>query len=154
VTDNIHPHIAANYEQFVADGTRTYEQIAEEAEKDGSPALAAWARSRTEQSDGTDGGSPDNGEKPLEEHTLAELKTIAQEFPSIEPKSSWVKAAYVDAIDKARTEQAEGARREAEGEYANLSDDDLRDLAGMHDLDVEGDRASLIERLQAADAAE
>jgi hypothetical protein len=147
-------HIARNYDQFVAAGERTYEQIANQADKDNSPTLAAWARARASEA-GVD-VTPDNAEpteKPYAKRTVAELAELVKER-GVESKSGWLKNDFVEALETFDAAAVPADPADDEGDYADVSDEDLRDLAKLRELDDSGERAELVVRLKEADAAE
>ncbi|NQX36255.1 hypothetical protein [Herbiconiux sp. VKM Ac-2851] len=94
-------HIEENYEKFVRDGVRTYEEIAEQATKDGSPALAEWARKRAEGAEPAEAHEAANDSEPkgpYEGLSVKELKEIAGKRPEIELKSTDLKEDIVEKL--------------------------------------------------------
>lgn len=147
-------HIEENYERIVAAGTRTYKQIADQADKDGAPAVAAWARERAAAA-GKDVTPHDQTAATLTyaEMSVKDLTALAVER-SIDKKSAWTKQDYVDALEAA--DNAADTTSADEGSYAEYSDADIDGLLELRELTPEDgdDRAAKIARLQAADEAE
>jgi hypothetical protein len=112
-------HIIENYEHFVAAGERTWEQIAEQADKDDAKPLAAYARSRISAESAPAGGTEQNG-PDYESLTVADLKALAAER-GLQIKSTALKNDYVEALAAADAE-AEAAKKAAESDGQQAGD--------------------------------
>lgn len=113
-------HIIENYEHFVAAGERTWEQIAEQADKDGAATLAGYARSRiSAESAHTTGGAEKDG-PDYESLTVPDLKALATER-GLQIKSTALKNDYVEALSAADAE-AEAAKKAAESDGQKTGD--------------------------------
>lgn len=160
MSEKILSNIAQNYTDMVANGERTWEQIADQAEKNGSTDLATWARAQaaTATSTSTSGdNSTVENEKPIDELTIAEAKErLESEFPDVEIKSSWVRQNYIDALEDAVAKKAAADKSEKEGDFAELDDADLLEYAVQAGAATPGEligRDDLITRIRAVEDA-
>jgi len=151
---SLQKHIEENYERIVAAGDRTYDDIADQAEKDGSPALVSWARGRAAAGCSTSTSTDQlTTAQSVASLNIEQLKDEAKKR-SIETKSSWLKQAYIDAIEEFDAEAAKKASAETDGLYADVDDEHLGKLLELRGLSTDGERADLIARLQEADTAD
>ncbi len=156
MTEKILSNIAQNYKDMVANGERTWAQIADQAEKNGSTDLAAWARAQATSAGSATSSETHDDEKSIDELTVATIKERLKEFPEVEPKSSWVRQNYVDALEKALADKAAADKRESEGDFAELDDADLLEYAIQAGAATDGelvDREHLITRIRAVEEA-
>lgn len=157
MSEKILSNIAQNYKDMVANGERTWAQIADQAEKNGSTDLAAWARGQDVTATATAStASTADDEKPIGELTIDDIKERLKEFPEVKPKSSWVRQNYVDALDKAIADKVAADKRESEGDFAELDDADLLEYAIQAGAATEGElvsREDLIARIRAVEEA-
>ena len=158
MTEKILSNIAQNYKDMVANGERTWAQIADQAEKNGSSDLAAWARGQdtTAASSTATASTTGADDKPIDELTVNEIKERLKDFPDVEPKSSWVRQNYVDALEKALADKAAADKRETEGDFADLDDTDLLEYAIQAGAATEGElvsREDLMTRIRAVEEA-
>jgi len=155
VSEKILSNIAQNYKDMVANGERTWAAIADQAEKNGSKELAAWARAQDVTATSTAStASTAIDAKPVDELTVNEIKERLKEFPDVEPKSSWVRQNYVDALERAIADKAAADKRASEGDFAELDDADLLEYAIQAGAATDGElvsREDLIARIRAVE---
>ncbi|MEP6477844.1 MAG: hypothetical protein ABJB03_00505 [Rhodoglobus sp.] len=146
-------HIEENYEEIVATGARSFADIADQAARDNSPELEAWARDRA--ANGGDQPKTEPSAPAYADMLLADLKELVKPR-GIEPEAKWLKANYVDALEAKDAEEAQAKKTasdaaDAEGLYVGIEDDNLRVALSTRNLDDTGDRPDLIARLRADD---
>jgi hypothetical protein len=102
-------HIIENYQRFVDAGERTWQSIAEQAEKDGATSLAKYAHNKAENADEPtfDAASTAEDAPNYEKLTVADLKALVTER-GIQVKSGAVKNDYVEALTASDTAASTG----------------------------------------------
>lgn len=157
-------HIEENYERIVASGDRDYDQIADQADKDGAPAVAAWARAKVAAA-GADVTPTDATPAPQAQRqlTIAEMRELLDKLavahPDLKIDHSKLKLKE-ELADLLGDSVAAVARKESGSSDADVdlfesySDEDLREMLLLRQLDTDGERAELIARLQADETNE
>lgn len=147
----LQPHIEENYNRIVASGDRSYEDLAIQGDREGSPALAAWARAKAAE-EGIDVTPREQGpaEKTYADMLVKDLKAIAEKRDDVTPAAGWLRNDYVEALEAADKVKS---TLSTEGVYDGIPDGDILIAAETRELDITGDRADIIARLLADDEA-
>lgn len=97
----LQPSIAQNYDRIVASGSKSYADLADQAEKDNAPAVAAWARAKAAAA-GADVTPTDQTPAPLvyASMTVKDLTELAK-TREVQFESKWLKNDFVEALEAA-----------------------------------------------------